>query len=146
MIHLVGGGVNLGYFVSIVKRDHPDWPRAAVHWQAQRMLDRHPAIQKAYKAGLDIGRELRQRMEHGLGVWWSELEPLEPDERGFVVAMVTKEIEPRKVAPSGLTLEDVKQKQEQEAYEQRADDLAADWQQKSDAPDKAVKAIKSFRA
>lgn len=138
--------LNLGYFVSIVKRDHPTWPAFAIRWQANRMLDRHPFIERAYKAGIEQGRELRQRMEHGLGVWWSEMDPLTAEERGFVLALVRKEIEPRAPLLAVVELEHVKAKMEDEVYEQRADDLANDWQQKSDAPDKAVKLVKGFTA
>lgn len=139
-------GLNLGYFVSIVKRDHPDWPAFAVRWQAKRMLDRHPAVLAAYNAGIAQGRDLRQRMEHGLGVWWPEMEPLDPEERGFVLALVRKEIEPRAPLLAVVELEHVKAKIDEEVYEQRADDLANDWQRKSDVPDKAVKLVKGFTA
>lgn len=137
-------GLNLGYFVSIVKRDHPDWPAFAVRWQAKRMLDRHPAVLAAYNAGIAQGRELRQRMEHGLGVWWAEMEPLSPEERGFVLALVRKEIEPRTAPVALMDLAEAKERMSDEAYEQQADDLATDWQQKSDAPDKAVRLVKGF--
>lgn len=137
-------GLNLGYFVSIVKRDHPDWPAFAVRWQAKRMLDRHPAVLAAYNAGIAQGRELRQRMEHGLGVWWPEMEPLSPEERGFVLALVRKEIEPKAALLALMDLAEAEGRMATEAYEQQADDLANDWQQKSDAPDRAVRAVKAL--
>jgi hypothetical protein len=135
--------INLRYFVDIVKRDHPDWPLTAQYWQARRMLERHPFIQKAVFAGLDKGRELRERMDHGLGVWWDELEPLLPEERGFVLALVKDEIGVKGKDRTPLAL--VEQKRAEEAYEDQQDALAADWREKSNAADTRVKIVKSFK-
>ena len=130
--------LNLGYFMSIVRRDHPDWPVNAVVWQASRMLDRHPFIEKAFYAGKQQGRELRQRLEAGLGLWWDELEPLSPDERGFVLALIKNEIQPREAPKDGLTLESVAAKRKEEAWQAEQDALALDWRFKSSQPDKRV--------
>lgn len=128
--------LNLGYFISIVKRDHPTWPMPAIRWQAQRMLERHPFVLKAYEAGKANGRDIRERLQHGLGVWWEELDPLTPEERGFVLALVKHEIGVSR--PDGLALEAVAAKRETEAYEEQADALALDWRGKSSQPDKRV--------
>ena len=137
---MTGSALNLGYFVSLVKRDHPEWPRLAVQWQAQRMMDRHPKLLAAYDAGVAQGRDLRQRMEHGIGVMWPELEALTPEERGFVLALVRAEIGVAKA--DGVTLEAVHATQEAEQWEEQQDALAADWREKSDAPDTRVKHVK----
>lgn len=105
------------------------------------MFDRHPAILKAFEAGKVIGRDLRQRMEHGQGVWWDEMEPLSPSERGFVLALLRRELEPHRAPEDGLQLEVVKEAQATEAYEADADARAAEWREKSDKPDKRVKTV-----
>lgn len=146
LLDVTGNRYNLGYFVSIVKRDHPDWPRLAIQWQAKRMYERHPFIEKAVNAGLENGRDLRERMEHGLGVWWKEMEALTPEERGFVLVLVREKVQPRKPLLRVVADEfaEVRRRQEDDAYETRADELAADWRVKSDAPDARVKAEKTF--
>lgn len=134
--------INLSYFVDIVRRDHPDWPLTAQYWQARRMLERHPKIERAYYAGIDNGRDLRERMEHGLGVWWKELEPLTPEERGFVLALVREEIGTK--GTDAQVLEVVQDKRKEEEREEREDALAADWREKSDRPDSRVTQVKPF--
>lgn len=135
-------GLNRGYFETIVRRDHPLWPASAIRYQAQRMLERHPFIEKAHAAGLEQGRDLRQRMEAGLGVWWPEMEPLTPEERGFVLALVRSAIQPKKLQIVTDDLADVRKRQEQAAYDARNDALAEDWREKSDRPDKLVRGEK----
>lgn len=134
---------NLMHFVDIVRRDHPEWPRKAVRWQAEKMRERHPVLQKAVDAGLANGRDLRERMEHGLGVWWPEMEPLSPAERGFVLALVRAKVGIKPKAQHA-TLEAVRAAQAEEAYEAEADDLAADWRERSDKPDSRVKVVSNL--
>lgn len=122
-------------FLDIVRRDHPEWPLAAQTWQADRMFDRHPVVEKAFKAGLQIGRQLREKLEHGHGVWWNELAPLTPEERGFVLALVQTEIRPKKRA-ADTTIETVIVKRDDEAHEAREDDLAQEWRERSARADK----------
>ncbi len=61
--------------------------------QARKMLERHPFIERAYRAGLRQGRDLRERSSRGLGwIPWPEMEVLAPNERGFVMAKVREAI------------------------------------------------------
>lgn len=135
--------MTLAYFVDIVKRDHPEWPLTAVYWQARRMQQRDPVIRKAVNAGLREGRDLRERMQHGVGVWWDEMEGLTPDERGFVLALVRVELGLKPAGHTELGL--VREAQEAEAYEANADALADEWAAKRARPDKRVTLVGSFR-
>lgn len=129
----------LSHFVAIVRRDHPDWNEMAVRWQAKKMLERHPFILKAYEAYLRIGRDVRERLERGLGFPdIDEIQPLLPMERGFVMDLVRAAVEAKPKA-STTTLEAVKRAQEHEAEEQKVDELAAEWREKSNRPDSRVK-------
>lgn len=122
-------------FLDIVRRDHPEWPLAAQAWQADRMAERHPVVEKAYKAGLQIGRQLKEKLEHGHGVWWEELASLTPEERGFVLALVQTEIRPKKRA-ADTTIETVIVKRDDEAFQAKEDDLAHEWRERSARADK----------
>lgn len=131
----------LGHFVAIVRRDHPDWSEMAVRWQARKMLERHPYIEKAYKAYLAIGRDVRERLEHGLGFPdIEEMQALLPMERGFVMDLVRAEVQAKAAVPTS-TLVDVNRAQEHEAQEQKVDELAAEWREKSARPDSRVKHV-----
>lgn len=135
------GQPTLSYFVDIVRRDHPDWGDLAVRWQARKMLERHPFIEKAYRAYLDMGRDVRERLEHGQGFpFIDEMAPLMPMERGFVMDLVRAAVEAKATVPA-VTLVDVKRAQGHEAQEQRDDDLAAEWREKSNRPDSRVKHV-----
>lgn len=130
-------------FLDIVRRDHPDWPIAAQQYQAEKMLDRHPHIEKAYKAGCQIGRLLREKLEHGKGVWWAELSPLTPQERGFVLALVQNEIKPN-VKAADTTIDAVVTHRATEADETLNDELAAEWRERSTRPDSRAKIVLPF--
>jgi len=56
-----------------------------------------------------------------------------------VLALVKAEIQPHAAQQDGQTLQAIAAKQEAEAWEETQDNIAAEWQQKSNAPDKRVK-------
>ena len=76
---------------------HPDWNSAAVCWQARKMFEGQERCARALVAGLKQASELRDRMEHGLGIEWPELYALEPEERTFVLAAIRARLKPRPV-------------------------------------------------
>lgn len=84
----------LADFMALVEKHNPDALTSDKVRQARRMLERHPFLDKAYRAGLRQGRDLRERHEHGLGWWWDEMAPLTPRERAYVLAKVKDVIVP----------------------------------------------------
>lgn len=80
---------DIHFFRRLVDQNWPLLTVAERERQARRMLERHPFIEAAYRAGLRNGRDLRERTRRGLGwIPWPELEVLSPNERGFVMSRV----------------------------------------------------------
>lgn len=73
--------------------------------EAKRLLGRWMLLDLAYKAGLRIGRDLRERWRYGKGFGdWEELDPLSPRERGFVLGMVWDRVmPPNALKPAAFT-------------------------------------------
>jgi hypothetical protein len=83
---------SLGDFLKIVQHAKPLMRLSEQLEQARHMLERHPYIDRAYRAGLRQGRDLRERSRRGLGWMWEELEELSPRERGYVLHKVRQAI------------------------------------------------------
>lgn len=79
-------------FYFLADRTFPHWSFAERGKWARRMLKRSPFINKAVVAGLKEGRDIRERKQRKMGVWWEELEELEPAEREFVVNFVVRKV------------------------------------------------------
>lgn len=60
--------------------------------QLKQLAERQGLWRKALEAAITekTGRDLNQRFEAGLGVWWPELGPLTPGERTLVIAEVKR--------------------------------------------------------
>lgn len=69
---------------------HPDWPIAEIDKLSTMMWERYELTRKALMDGLAMGRDLRERAEHGVGWWWESLQSLTPDERGMVLEHVRR--------------------------------------------------------
>lgn len=59
---------------------------------AQAVSERMPLIEAAFEAGKRQGRTIRERMEHGKGLWFDEMGPLTPQEREFVISELKRVI------------------------------------------------------
>lgn len=71
-----------------VARAHPTWPLEDIRRVANGIWDRYQLVRKALIEGLQKGRTLREQATYGKGWWWDSLEPLTPQERGFVIAKI----------------------------------------------------------
>src|SRR5512146_2494859 len=84
---------DIGYFRDVVRRHWPLLDPQRQEAQARAMYLRHPFIEKAYKAGLRQGRDIRERIQRGLGIPnYPEMDALQPNERGFVMAKIREAI------------------------------------------------------
>lgn len=101
------GGMTLQELVDRTGKAHPDWPKAAVIWQAEKLFDRLPHLERAIDAGLKepVGRELRLRWEAGLGVEVEARDSMGKDQLEFVEAMTALEPTER-----GVVLDILRQK------------------------------------
>ena len=90
------GGMTYAEIEAMTEQAHPDWPRAAVIWQARKLWERWPFIQCAIDVGSSesVGRYLRQRWEAGLGIPLDPEEPGIPDDRKAFVLCMLQDLEP----------------------------------------------------
>lgn len=79
-------------FYFLADKTFPQWSFAERAAWARRMWKRHPLVEAAVLAGLKDGRDIRERKRRGMGVWWDELDELEPGEREFVVNFVVRKV------------------------------------------------------
>lgn len=79
---------DVGYYRAIVAQKYPDLPADKADEAARAMQGRYLLMQAAYREGLRNGRDVRDRWQHGKGMWWPELAPLQPKERTLVMERV----------------------------------------------------------
>ena len=60
--------------------------------ESRRLMVRWMEMDQAYRAGLAQGRDIRERIRRRLGWGWTELDPLTPRERTYVMEQVRRKV------------------------------------------------------